>query len=176
MKLYTRTGDTGQTGTLGGPRVSKADPLIAAVGDLDELNCQVGWARTMDLDPSTEALLARAQAAIFDAGAEASSKGAYPGSFDGIVESLEEDMDRQAASLPPLKNFILPGGAPQAAALHLCRAACRRAERSVVALNAETELSPGLLKLVNRLSDWLFSAARWENHRAGLPDVPWVKS
>lgn len=175
MRLYTRTGDKGETGTLGGQRVSKADPIIAAVGDLDELNCALGWARTLGLTPEVESLLARLQSALFDAGAEASSKGSYPGEFSQLILDLEEDMDRQAQALPALKNFVLPGGTPAAASLHLCRAVCRRAERSLAVLAHETSLSPELLMLVNRISDWLFSAARWENLQAGVADIPWVK-
>lgn len=175
MRLYTKTGDGGETGLIGGARVTKDSLVIAAVGDLDELNCLLGVVRSHQPQPDLEERLNQIQSLLFDCGAEVASSGDYPAHLDAICEALESDMDAHELELPPLKNFILPAGAPPAAALHQARAICRRAERSLVALSHNQAVRPALLAFVNRLSDWLFSSARVENHRRGVEEVVWRK-
>lgn len=176
MRIYTKTGDQGETGMIGGDRVSKDSLPIVVVGDLDELNCNLGLCACLELDDSTKELIVRIQSAVFDAGAEASAKGGLPGIYGPLVASLETDIDRVMGELPEMKNFILPGGSLEAGQLHVARAVCRRTERSLAAMNHILPFHSDILTFVNRLSDWLFVAARWENHRRGLPDVPWTKT
>lgn len=179
MKIYTRTGDLGETGLFGGPRVSKDAPRIEAYGTVDELNSVLGLARAESPPPALDALLARVQNELFDLGAElASPDPARQGT--GVlgmrqVAELEQAIDRLETDLPPLKQFVLPGGCRGAACLHLARTVCRRAERRVVGLShTEAErVAPHLLIYLNRLSDFLFVAARWLNAQAGVADVPW---
>lgn len=175
MRLYTKTGDKGTTGIVGGERVSKNDLIIQVVGDLDELNCTFGLALLNDLDEATREVLVKLQSAVFDAGAEVSSLGTIPGNYQNLVAELESSIDAMTEALPVMKNFILPGGCPASASLHLARAVCRRAERSLVGLHGVHPMSSELMAFLNRLSDWLFASARFENHRRGLPDVPWIK-
>ena len=185
MKIYTRTGDKGETGLIGGGRVSKSDPRVAAYGDVDELNCALGAARAA-LGPDGSALdsaLARVQAECFEIGAllatpgdkleKLSSSFAQGLSLD-TPKRLEGEIDAWDGELPALKTFILPGGSPAGAALHLARAVCRRAERSAVALAASEPLPAGVVVYLNRLSDWLFTAARAVNRRAGRSETPWT--
>jgi cob(I)alamin adenosyltransferase len=171
MKIYTKTGDDGTTGILGGARTSKTSARINAIGDVDELNACLGLCRGQDM--------AWIQSVLFEIGAELASP---PG---GRIESrtvssthaerLEHQIDAMTGDLPPLKNFILPGGSGAAANLHLARAVCRRAERSVLVLHNEEPQRMELLVFLNRLSDWLFVAARTANAREGVPDVAWQK-
>jgi len=156
--------------------VGKDSLVIAAVGDLDEVNCQLGLALTEDLHEATGQLLKKVQSCLFDAGAEASSLGTLPGHYADLVSVLVQETDKMMVELPPMQNFILPGGCRASAQLHACRAVCRRAERTLVALSQHYRLTKEMLAFVNRLSDWLFAAARWENHRRSLADVPWVKA
>jgi cob(I)alamin adenosyltransferase len=179
MRIYTRTGDAGLTGLYGGGRVPKSDPRIAAYGAIDELNTQLGVCRAASLPSDLEAVLAPLQHELFSLGAELSS----PDSPSGLglleeaqVMALEQTIDHFEAELTPLKTFILPGGSAAAAALHVARVACRRAERDVVALTATAEVRPVILKYLNRTSDLLFVLARYANHAAGVPDVPWEKN
>lgn len=179
MKIYTKTGDAGDTGLFGGARVSKADPRVEAYGDVDELNAHLGVARARGLDGDVDELLALIQAKLFDLGAElASAPGSKASTMPRVSEDdvthLEQAIDRFEAELEPLKSFILPGGTPAAAALHVCRTVARRAERRVVALTGETELRMEIVRYLNRLSDLFFVLARVENHRAGVADVPWT--
>lgn len=174
-KIYTRTGDAGTTGLVDGSRVSKADPRMAAIGDVDEANSAIGVAATLAED-ETHAALARIQNDLFDLGADI----ATPDGIDGAlritpaqVARLEHEIDAMNSALTPLTSFILPGGAPIAAHLHLARAIARRAERSAVAADAAAPLNPNALMYINRLSDWLFVAARTMNQSAG-GDVLWV--
>jgi cob(I)alamin adenosyltransferase len=138
MKIYTKTGDSGHTGLFGGPRVAKDDPRIEAYGAVDELNAAIGLARAESLPPEIDTLLARVQNELFDMGAElATPKPAAHGMAvlgPAHCEALEQAIDRHEAALPPLKEFILPGGCRGAAALHLARTTCRRAERRLVTL------------------------------------------
>ncbi|HJL17560.1 MAG TPA: cob(I)yrinic acid a,c-diamide adenosyltransferase [Sandaracinaceae bacterium LLY-WYZ-13_1] len=178
MKIYTKTGDEGETGLFGGTRVSKASDRVWAYGDVDELNSVIGLARLHPIDDERDALLARIQSELFDLGAELAAR---PGKDPGVpkvgeaqVGVLEEAIDGAEAELEPLKSFVLPGGGPAAAQLHHARTVCRRAERRVVGLGRTDEVRPEVIRYLNRLSDLLFVLARLANHRAGVPDVPWV--
>lgn len=176
MRIYTRTGDAGETGLIGGQRVAKASLRIAAVGDVDELNATLGVARTHLVDSPLLQVVDRVQHRLFDLGAELAAPSTGFDSVDGLdIEQLERSIDELGARLPPLKEFILPGGSPAAASLHVSRCVCRRAERTVLALHAEEPLRDEVLAFLNRLSDWLFTAARTANHDLGLPDVVWRK-
>jgi cob(I)alamin adenosyltransferase len=175
VKIYTRTGDAGETSLFGGRRVTKDDPRIEAYGTVDELNSFLGAARAAwpesPIDPELHAI----QRDLFDIGALlASSDERFPGVAPSRIEDLERAIDAMEEKLEPLKSFILPGGTEAAAALHVARAVCRRAERLVVAL--EDENARTTLVYLNRLSDYLFVAARFANHAAGVRDVPWTRS
>jgi cob(I)alamin adenosyltransferase len=180
MKIYTKTGDQGQTGLFGGARVSKAHARVDAYGDVDELNCALGAVRVHASDARAGALLLAIQSELFALGAELArdpSKSVDLGIAlieERDVQRLEAAIDELERDLAPLKTFILPGGNAEAALLHLARATCRRAERKLVLL-AETEsIRPELLRYVNRLSDLLFVMARHANFRAKVEDVPWL--
>jgi len=179
VKIYTKTGDGGETGLFGGPRVRKSDPRVSAYGEVDELNAALGLVRTGVEDPEIEGHLAHLQEELFCVGAElatpqgAKARSAIPQVDARWVSRLEGAIDAWEAELPALTHFVLPGGTRTAAALHLARCACRRAERHVVALAAEAEVTPIVLAYLNRLSDFLFVAARIANHRAGRPEVLW---
>ncbi len=179
MRIYTRTGDGGQTGLIGGARVGKDDPVIAVVGSLDETNCALGLARALLGGGPLDATLHRAQSALFEAGAEVACPADSPyfteAKVDGLTLELEASIDELTAQLPALKNFILPGGAPGAAQLHLARSVCRRAERELVALAQSRPVRAELLAFVNRLSDWLFTAARSANQTAGAVETVWTR-
>lgn len=179
MKIYTKTGDDGTTGLFGGDRVSKASPRVEAYGTVDELNSAVGVARATKLDPLAEGVLARVQVDLFTLGAELAC---LPGKEDKLAmtliaesdaERLEHAIDEVEKELPPLKTFVLPGGAPQAAALHLARTVCRRAERAVLTLE-DIPVQTSSIVYLNRLSDLLFTLARHANLKAGVDDVPWA--
>ncbi len=181
-KIYTRTGDAGETGLFGGGRVSKDDLRVRAYGTIDELNAAIGVARAGAPPPEIEGVLERLQHQLFDLGAElatpervAAAARISPTTPDR-VEALERDIDRYEALLPPLRQFVLPGGTPVAAALHQARTVARRAEREIVSLAGREPVNPELLKYVNRLSDLLFVLARAANHAAGRPDVVWISS
>lgn len=177
MKIYTKTGDAGETGLVGGSRVSKNSVRIQAIGDVDELNACLGLARSTPPPEQLDKTLAWVQSALFDIGAELASLPGGRLTFAPLpadaTQRLEEDIDVQTNDLPPLKNFILPGGSKLAAHLHLARCVCRRAERSVLALHQERALRPDVLAFLNRLSDWLFTAARTANRLERIDDVPW---
>jgi cob(I)alamin adenosyltransferase len=179
VKIYTKSGDRGETGLFGGGRVPKSDPRVEAYGEVDEANAAVGAARAVLSDEALDAELARVQAELFVVGAELASprgreaRGAVPAVDPAWATRLEGAIDRWEAELAPLRSFILPGGTPGAAALHLARGVCRRAERRVVALAAGAEVDPAVLVYLNRLSDLLFVAARLANHRAGRPETTW---
>jgi len=179
MKIYTKTGDQGQTGLFGGPRVAKDSPRIEAYGSVDELNAVLGVARAAGVPAAFDAPLARVQNQLFDLGAELAApdpaKFALAGVTDECIAALEQEIDAWEATLPPLRQFILPGGAPAAAHLHVARTVCRRAERRVITLAAiETEhVAPRAIIYLNRLSDWLFVLARAVNQSVGINDTPW---
>ncbi len=180
MKIYTKTGDRGDTGLFGGARVSKASLRVASYGELDELNSVIGLVRTEPFDAEVDALLANVQSRLFDLGAELAtapdSKVALgiPLVGEDEIVRLEAAIDRAETELQPLKTFVLPGGSRAAAFLHLGRTVCRRAERSLVELAQTEAVREECIKYVNRLSDTLFVLARLANHRANIADVPWV--
>lgn len=180
MKIYTKTGDDGQTGLFGGTRVSKASERVSAYGQIDELNSVVGLARSHGLESRKDAWLARIQSELFDLGAELSTvqeKQASVAQFlldDADIAKLEAAIDELEVELTPLKAFVLPGGSTTASALHLARTVCRRAERALVALAASEPVRPEVIRYVNRLSDLFFVMARSANRDEGLPDVPWL--
>ena len=183
MKIYTKRGDAGQTDLFGGDRVGKDEPRVAAYGDVDELNATVGLAASTDLDPALGESLRSIQSALFDLGSSLATpspshrqKAGIAGVRDGDIEALETLIDRLEANLAPLTSFILPGGSPSAAALHLARTVCRRAERAVVRLSSMegADVEASSLRYLNRLSDLLFVMARHENARQDIADVAWV--
>jgi cob(I)alamin adenosyltransferase len=174
MKIYTRTGDDGSTGTLSGQRLSKTHPRIEACGALDELNSHLGVAvACQPADPVTD-LLRRVQNDLFSLGADLAAGGGA-GPDKSRVAWMEREIDRMTAELEPLRNFLLPGGSPAAAHIHVARAVCRRAERRVVALSECEAVSPAAPIYLNRLSDFLFTLARYENHLRGMAEPKWVK-
>lgn len=181
MRIYTRTGDTGETGLFGGQRVSKNHPRVAAYGTVDELNALLGLAVAQTSDAGIRELLEAIQADLFVVGGdlatpmEEAAVGAktVPRVREAQVAELEGHIDSLEGELPPLTNFILPGGTETAATIHLARAVCRRAERETVALAGKETLNPELGVYLNRLSDLLFVLARVANHRAHQPETPW---
>ena len=179
MKIYTRTGDDGTTGLIGGLRVEKDSPMIELVGALDELNTALGHVRVMTSDSPLDFLLTRLQAIVFEIGAEVSSphehRQSHTARLGSIVESLERSIDMQWQLLPDLKNFVLPGGCELASRLHWARCLCRRAERQIVLFARDSSVRPELLAVLNRLSDWLFVAARSANHDLGFDEPVWSK-
>jgi cob(I)alamin adenosyltransferase len=180
MKIYTKTGDDGTTGLIGGQRVGKADPRIECFGSVDELNASIGWAAVGAGDELLQSLRA-VQNELFVVGSHlASPDGKPPSSVPGFDESavgrLEMEIDSATAQLPPLRDFILPGGCETSARLHLARTVCRRAERVLVAFSHDRPVAPIMLTYLNRLSDWLFVQARLANQTAKVPDIPWIKN
>jgi cob(I)alamin adenosyltransferase len=179
MKIYTKTGDEGETGLFGGARVSKASLRVEAYGEVDELNSAVGWARVVVSDPDLDSLLNQIQNDLFEVGAELGStedrkqKSAMPLVAESQVEVLERAIDKYEQGPPPLTSFVLPGGSEGASRFHLARCVCRRAERALVELGAQENLRGELFRYVNRLSDLLFVLARYANHVAGVEDIPW---
>jgi cob(I)alamin adenosyltransferase len=180
-RIYTRTGDTGTTGLASGERRKKHDLRVEAYGTVDETNACVGLAR-LHTEGEVDAMLSRIQNELFDLGADlATPETEKPLPYeplrilDAQVERLEREIDRLNEELSPLRSFVLPGGSPAAAALHLARTVCRRAERLVVALSDKPDetVSPAAIKYLNRLSDFLFVASRFVNDRGG-GDVLWV--
>lgn len=180
MKIYTKTGDTGQTGLFGGGRVSKDHPRVMAYGDVDELNATIGVVRATIPDFERD-LLEAIQRDLFSIGGHLATpdpdkvrKALARAEFDASrVTALEAAIDRATTLLPPLRSFILPGGTPGAAALHVARTTCRRAERSVVHLASQAPVPELFVVYLNRLSDVLFTLARLANHEAGVEDVAW---
>lgn len=170
MKIYTRTGDRGETSLFGGARVAKNDPRLEAYGTVDELSSFIGVARASSLPPEVEAMLEQVQRDLFDVGARLASPGSsrFPGAAPRRIAELEAAIDAMEQELAPLTNFILPGGSASAANLHVARTVCRRAERCVVAIGDEPTVT-----YLNRLSDYLFVAARLANARAGAQDTQW---
>ncbi|HEX5322530.1 MAG TPA: cob(I)yrinic acid a,c-diamide adenosyltransferase [Capsulimonadaceae bacterium] len=188
MKIYTRTGDGGQTGLFGGQRVEKDSARVQAYGAIDELNAALGWAHTQVDDPQAQSVLTRIQNDLLVAGADLATPVPKAGSGQvsaniatipridsGKIRRLEEEIDRFEAELPELTNFILPGGSRGGAALHMARAVCRRAERHLVSLFREEPINDETLRYINRLSDHLFVLARLVNHRAGAQEAIWSR-
>jgi cob(I)alamin adenosyltransferase len=183
MKIYTRTGDQGSTGLFGGGRVPKDDIRVEAYGDVDELNAVIGVARSVEMMPRIDEVLVPIQRDLFAIGAllatpdrDKMAQHLEKARIDeGRIAELERAIDQGDAELEPLKAFIIPGGTPKAAALHVARTVCRRAERHVVRLQHEVELPPLAVIYLNRLSDLLFVLARVLNRHAGGSDVLWQK-
>lgn len=181
FRIYTRTGDDGTTGLFGGTRVAKDSLRIESYGDVDELNSAIGFARASGLRADHDELLGTIQNQLFVLGADLATpnhgddgKPVVPRVTPSEVECLEGAIDRLEEDLPPLTSFILPGGTPAGAALHMARTICRRAERRIVALaHQEPETGSLPLQYVNRLSDLLFVLARAVNHAAGVAEQPW---
>jgi cob(I)alamin adenosyltransferase len=180
LKIYTRRGDAGQTDLIGSGRVAKDDLRVEAYGAVDELNAALGVAAAATAHADLRALVESIQRSLFALGAYLATPEARHRESMGMrepeaaeIEALERRIDALEGELAPLQRFVLPGGAPSAAAFHVARTACRRAERVCVALDRTASLAPGALRYLNRLSDLLFVVARVENRRAGLPDVEW---
>jgi cob(I)alamin adenosyltransferase len=171
-KIITRTGDNGTTGLSDGSRVAKNDVRIEAMGDIDELNSLLGVLLTHDIPEPSRAYLSRVQHELFDLGGELSLPGHTLIKADAI-QHLEKNTELLNASLPPLKEFILPGGTPAAAACHVARTVCRRAERRVVSLMQHTEINEYLQIYLNRLSDLLFVIARILARGDGREELQW---
>jgi cob(I)alamin adenosyltransferase len=176
VKIYTRTGDTGETALFDNSRVSKADPRVDAYGDVDELNAWLGLVRAAGLEPDLDGAIVQIQRDLFAVGAQLADPAdrlaprvARAFVADRDVERLEALIDTLDAEVPPLTRFILAGGVPAGASLHVARTVCRRAERRIVALVP----APLLIRYMNRLSDLLFVLARVVNHRAGQPETEW---
>jgi cob(I)alamin adenosyltransferase len=179
MKLYTKSGDEGSTGLFGGPRVPKCDPRVDAYGEVDEVNAAIGVALAACGDPQIARRLSGIQADLFVVGAElATPQGHKPPNAisEAQVVQLEQWIDEACNETKPLRTFVLPAGSALAAALHLARTVCRRAERAVVSLSQQEVLSGVVVVYLNRLSDLLFALARLANQRAGVADIPWNPS
>ncbi len=174
-RIYTRTGDDGSTGLGDGSRAGKESPRVEAMGEVDELNASLGVLSAEPLPAAVQALLARIQHDLFDLGGELCIPG-HKMLDESRAAWLEGRLDELNEPLPPLKEFILPGGSRPAALCHLARTVCRRAERHVVALSRTEEIAPAVRQYLNRLSDLLFVLARVLNREAGQPDVLWQRS
>ena len=180
MKIYTKTGDKGETGLFGGERISKSSPRIEAYGTVDELNSFIGLAITAVQDNSVKSLLSKIQNQLFIVGSDL----ATPDSAEDIkknitktpkefYEEIEKSIDFFEENLEGLKNFIIPGGAKSASLLHVCRTIARRAERRVIALNSLEQINGNIVIFLNRLSDLLFVLSRYENKVSNHPDIIW---
>lgn len=179
MKIYTRTGDDGSTALFSGGRVAKYDLRVESYGTVDELNSALGLARALQPLPGTDERLHTVQRQLFHLGADlATPLDAVAGFLVRITPQettwLEEQIDAMTADLPPLKAFILPGGVLAAAQIHMARTVCRRAERLTAALAEHERLNAQALPYLNRLSDFLFTLARWENYQSGAPEEKWT--
>jgi cob(I)alamin adenosyltransferase len=181
MKIYTKTGDAGLTGLFGGGRVPKDDPRVEAYGDVDELNAQLGVARAVETMPRIDEVLVPIQRDLFSIGALLATPDlekmhdhlAKAQIDDSRISGLEREIDACDRELEPLRAFVLPGGTPKAAALHVARTVCRRAERRVIHLQREVEIPAIVVVYLNRLSDLLFTLARVANTRGGAGEVTW---
>lgn len=181
MKIYTKTGDDGTTGLIGGARVGKDDLRIECYGTIDELNATIGLCASIS-DESLKAWFTPVMNELFVIGAhlatpgdQKNTSGWMPPLTQAMVDRLEQQIDSAEKQLSPLQNFILPGGTDLSARLHLARTVCRRAERLLVHFSRSHPLDELLMRYINRLSDWLFVVARLANHLAGVGDVPWKK-
>jgi cob(I)alamin adenosyltransferase len=179
VKIYTRTGDRGETSLFSGDRARKDDPRVDAYGEIDELNAWLGLARASRVDPALDPELVALQRDLFALGAQLADPAdkLAPRVTKAVIDDdhilrLEQLIDRLETELPPLRRFILAGGTPAGAALHVARTVCRRAERRMVALDPPVD--PVLLRYVNRLSDLLFVLARVANHRGGMVETEWL--
>jgi cob(I)alamin adenosyltransferase len=179
VKIYTKTGDNGETGLFDGTRVSKSDDRVAAYGDVDELGAWIGLVRAVGLDDELSTMLGHIQRDLFAIGSrladpahKISGRVTKAAIAAEDIRRLEGWIDQLDGDLPPLRRFILAGGSMTGAAMHVSRTICRRAERAIVRLGPDA-VEPGLLTYMNRLSDLLFMMARMTNHRAGMPESEW---
>ncbi len=181
MKIYTRTGDTGETGLFGGGRVAKDHPRVEAYGDVDELNAAIGMARAVEVLPRIDEVLVPVQRDLFSIGALLATPDPHKmqqhlekARIDGgRIAELERAIDAGERELDPLRAFVVPGGTPKAAALHVARTVCRRAERRVVHIQGDAAIPELVITYLNRLSDLLFVLSRVANRRAGAGEVTW---
>jgi len=179
FRIYTKTGDKGNTSLIGGSKVSKADLRIETYGTIDELNSYIGLCKDLITDISSQSALQEIQDRLFTIGAELAADPAkttkllLPDLHETDIEWLENQIDRMDAILEPMKHFILPGGHVAISHLHIARCICRRAERCCVRLNKESTVDPIIIKYLNRLSDYLFVLARYTGHLLHIPDIPW---
>ena len=178
MKIYTKFGDTGETALYGGTKVGKDAPRIEAIGTVDELNAYIGYARTLIDDTDLSDLMAQIQNHLFAVGADLATPATHTKAAEfripaDFTTAMETAIDTLSEELPPLTNFILPGGCVAGAILHIARVVCRRSERRVVQLANETEVNPEIIRSLNRLSDLLFVLARTVNCRAQVPEPIW---
>ena len=181
MKIYTKFGDSGETALYGGTRLGKDELRIEAIGSVDELNAHIGYAQKLVGDADLSGLLARVQNHLFDVGADLATPETHPKAAEfripvDFTTEMETAIDTLSAELPPLTNFILPGGCTAGAILHIARGVCRRGERCVVRLARETEINPEIIRSLNRLSDLLFVLARTVNFRANASEPLWKSS
>ncbi len=179
MKIYTKTGDEGSTGLPGGERVSKSHARIEALGSLDELNAMLGYCMKVGDGSACHLILSQLQDMVFEVGCEVAAgqrDDRMAVGLETLTTEMEEWIDAHTERMAPLKNFVLPGGSELSCRLHLARAICRRAEREIVLLEQESPGRPIILAFVNRLSDWLFCAARYANQESGIADVEWRKA
>lgn len=179
MKIYTKTGDNGTTGLFNGARVSKSSLRVETYGTVDELNSIIGLTRTENTNNKLESYLSDITVTLFNLGSDLATPLNPPPKFgikrieENDITKLEKYIDEFDEILPPLKNFILPGGSKAAAYLHNARTVCRRAERLAVELASVEEIGEYVVRYLNRLSDFLFTAARYANHTSGIKDVEW---
>ncbi len=178
MKIYTKFGDSGETALYGGTKVGKDAPRIEAIGTVDELNAYIGYAQTLINDTDLSDLIVQIQNHLFAVGADLATPATHTRSAEfripaDFTTAMETAIDTLSEELPPLTNFILPGGCAAGAILHIARVVCRRSERRVVQLANETEVNPEIIRSLNRLSDLLFVLARTVNCRAQAPEPIW---
>lgn len=178
MKIYTKFGDTGETALYGGTRLEKDAPRIEAIGTVDELNAYIGYAQVLIEDTDLSDLIARIQNHLFAVGADLATPATHAKAAEfripeDFTTEMETAIDTLSEELPPLTNFILPGGCTAGAILHIARVVCRRSERCVVRLTREEDVNPEIIRSLNRLSDLLFVLARTVNCRANAPEPIW---
>lgn len=178
MKIYTKFGDSGETALYGGTRLEKDAPQFEAIGTVDELNAYIGYAQTLIDEPDLSELLSRLQNHLFAVGADLATPMTHTKSAEmrisgDFTTEMEAAIDKLSEELPPLRNFILPGGCSAGAILHIARVVCRRSERCVVRLARQTDVNPEILRSLNRLSDLLFVLARTVNFRANTLEPIW---
>ncbi|MGB7394738.1 MAG: cob(I)yrinic acid a,c-diamide adenosyltransferase [Pricia sp.] len=186
MKIYTKTGDDGTTGLIGGTRIEKHHIRIESYGTVDELNSWLGLLRDQEMDASLKKSLIKIQEKLFIIGAilatdpaknsskKAKKRTAHPEISDFDIEYVEEQIDEMQVSLPPMTHFILPGGHPSVSYCHIARTVCRRAERQCTLLHENTPFDGRVLKFINRLSDYLFVLARILSQKLGAEEIKWI--
>ena len=178
MKIYTKFGDSGETALYGGTRIRKDAPRIEAIGAVDELNAYIGYAQTLIADTDLSELMAQIQNHLFAVGADLATPATHTKASEFRIQAdfttvMETAIDTLSEALPPLTNFILPGGCAAGAILHIARVVCRRSERRVVHVASETDVNPEIIRSLNRLSDLLFVLARTVNFRSDAPEPIW---